>query len=59
MRTEQNIIKKARVYPVSETEEWKLKLIEELSLVSRGQLDLDEDFDENMLEEIMDYIWTE
>ena len=59
LRTEQNIIKKARVYPVSETEEWKLNLIEELSLVSRGQLDLDEDFDENMLEEIKGYICTE
>ena len=59
MRTEQNIVKKARVYPVSETEKWKLNLIEELSLVSRGQLDLDEDFNENMLEEIMEYICTE
>ena len=59
LKREQNIIKKARVHPVSENEEWKLILIEELSLVSRGQLDLDEDFDDNMLEEIMDYICTE
>ena len=59
LRREQNIIKKTRVYPLSETEDWKLVLIEEMSLISRGHLDLDEEIDENMLEEIMDYICTE
>ena len=59
LRREQNIIKKTRVYPLSETEDWKLVLIEEMSLITRGHLDLDEEIDENMFEEIMDYICTE
>ena len=54
-----NTIKKSRIHPLSETEELKLNVIEELSLVSKGQLNLDDEFDEDMLEKIMDFICTQ
>ena len=53
---DRNIIKKTIVTPISETESWKLKIIEEVSLVRKGQLEAD--FDDIMLDEILDYICT-
>jgi hypothetical protein len=53
---DRNIIKKTIVTPISETESWKLKIIEEVSLVSKVQLEAD--FDDIMLGEILDYICT-
>ena len=50
-------IKKARVAPLSENEEWKLQLIEEVSLLLKGQLKTDFD-DEPLLEEILDFVCT-
>ena len=54
---DKHIIKKARVSPLSENEEWKLKLIEEVSLLLKGQLESDFD-DQPLLEEILDFICT-
>jgi hypothetical protein len=53
---DRNIIKKSTVAPISENEKWKLKIIEEVSLVKKGQLEAA--FDEEMLDEILDYICT-
>ena len=53
---DRNIGKKTIVTPISETESWKLKIIEEVSLVRKGQLEAD--FDDLMLDEILDYICT-
>ena len=50
-------IKKARVSPLSENEEWKLKIIEEVSLILKGQLDNEFD-DEPLLEEILEFVCT-
>ena len=50
-------IKKARVAPLSENEEWKLQLIEEVSLMLKGQLEPVFD-DEPLLEEILDFVCT-
>ena len=50
-------IKKARVAALSENEEWKLLLIEEVSLMLKGQLTTDFD-DEPLLEEILDFVCT-
>ena len=59
MSNGRNTIKKSRVHPLSETEEWKLNIIEELSLVNKGQLNIDDEFDEDMLEEIIYFICTQ
>ena len=53
---DRNIVKKTILTPISETESWKLKIIEEVSLVRKGQLEVD--FDDLMLDEILDYICT-
>ena len=53
---DRNIVKKTIVTPISENESWKLKIIEEVSLVRKGQLEAD--FDDLMLDEILDYICT-
>ena len=53
---DRNTIKKATVSPISENEKWKLNIIEEVSLVKKGQLEAD--FDEELLDEILDYICT-
>ena len=53
---DKNQIKKAKVAPVSENEEWKLKLIEEVCLVQRGLLEAE--FDEAMLQEILEFVCT-
>ena len=53
---DRNIVKKTILTPISETESWKLKIIEEVSLVRKGQLEAD--FDDLMLDEILDYICT-
>ena len=50
-------IKKARVSPLSENEEWKLKIIEEVSLILKGQLETEFD-DEPLLEEILEFVCT-
>ena len=38
--TDKNFIKKSRVVPLSETEKWKLNLIEEVSLMRKGHLEV-------------------
>ena len=53
---DRNIVKKTIVTPISETESWKLKIIEEVSLVRKGKLEAD--FNDLMLDEILDYICT-
>ena len=45
------------IAPLSENEEWKLQLIEEVSLLLKGQLKTDFD-DEPLLEEILDFVCT-
>ena len=47
-------IKNSRVYPLEESENWKPKLIEELSLVKKGLLDngLEDEVNEDMLNDI-------
>ena len=50
-------IKKARVSPLSENENWKLKLIEEVSMILKGQLITDFD-DEPLWEEILEFVCT-
>ena len=50
-------IKKARVAALSENEKWKLLLIEEVSLMLKGQLTTNFD-DEPLLEEILDFVCT-
>ena len=50
-------IKKARVSPLSENEKVKLKLIEEVSLILKGQLETEFE-DQTLLEEILDFICT-
>ena len=51
------ILKKARISPLSENEECKLKLIEEVSVILKGQLETEFD-DQPVLEEILDFICT-
>ena len=53
---DRNTIKKNTVAQLSENEKWKLNIIEEVSLVKKGHLEID--FDEEQLEEILDYICT-
>jgi hypothetical protein len=55
---DKNCIKKSRVVALSETEKWKLTIIEEVSLMRKGHLEVTE-FDDKMLEEILDYVCTE
>ena len=54
--TNKSSIKKSTVSPISETEKWKLTLIEELSLVLKGQLEAE--FDDKMLEDILEHVCT-
>ena len=54
---DKNTLKKARVYQLSENEHWKTNIIEELSLIKKGQLE--NNFDEDFLEEILDYVCTD
>ena len=51
-----NEIKTKAVYHLPEHEKWKVMLISEISLVKKGHLDLI--FDEEDLEEILEYICT-
>ena len=44
-------IKNARVYPLDESESWKPKLIEELSLVKMGLLD--NGFEDELVDDIL------
>ena len=50
-------IKKARVALFSENENWKLNLIQEVSLVKKGFLEID--FEEVLLEEILEFVCTD
>ena len=47
-------LKKLRVYPLPEEENWKISSINELALVKRGILELD--FDDKHLEAILEQI---
>ena len=49
-------VKRARVYPLPDDEVWKVSIIKELALYQKGHLEID--FDENELEEILDWICT-
>ena len=53
---EKDVIKKNVVSPIPEDEKWKLVIIEELCLLQKGFLDTD--FDEPLLEEILEFICT-
>ena len=55
--TDKNCIKKSRVVTLSENEKWKLNIIEEVSLMRKGHLEVTE-IDDKMLEEILDYVCT-
>ena len=54
---DRSTIKKAKVSPLSETENWKLNLIEEVSLILKGQLEIEFD-GEPLLEEILEFVCT-
>ena len=54
---DRNQIKKSRVYPLSENENWKISLIEELALVKKGQLE--NGLDETSIDDILDYVCTD
>ena len=49
-------VKRARVYPLPDEEGWKVPIIKELALHQKGHLKID--FDDNELEEILDWICT-
>ena len=50
-------IKAARIYPLHRDEFWKTNIIEEITLLKKGLLDID--FDLDNLEEILEHICTE
>ena len=54
MVAERTTLKKLRVYPLPEEENWRISVINELALVKRGILELD--FDDNNLEAILEQI---
>ena len=53
---DKHIIKKARVSTLPPEESWKINDIEEISLAKKSHLDLN--FDEENLDEILEYICT-
>ena len=53
---DKNYLKKAKVNPIEENENWKLKLIEDIILLKKVHVELE--FDENDLDEILDYVCT-
>ena len=50
-------LKNLRVYSLPEEENWKVNLIEEISLLKKNQLDIA--FDPDQLETILDYVCTD
>ena len=54
---DKHMIKKATVAQSSENENWKLNLIQEVSLVKKGFLEAN--FDEVLLEEILEFACTD
>ena len=50
-------LKNLRVYSLPEEENWKVNLIEEISLLKKNQLDIA--FDPEQLETILDYVCTD
>ena len=58
MVADKNSIKKTRVAVLSETEKWKISIIEDVSLMRKGHLK-ETELDDKMLEEILDYVCTE
>ena len=50
-------LKNLRVYSLPEEENWKVNLIEEISLLKKNQLDIA--FDPKQLETILDYVCTD
>ena len=53
---DKHTIKKARVSTLPAEESWKIRIIEEISLVKKSHLELT--FDEENLDEILEYICT-
>ena len=53
---EKNTLKKLRVYSLPEEEMWKVSVMKEIALIKKGQLDID--FDEKSLEEILEAVCT-
>jgi hypothetical protein len=51
------LVKKARVYPFQSHENWKVNLVEEISLIKADLMEID--FDLEDLEEILEYICTD
>ena len=52
-------IKRMRVNPLEEGEDWKVKLIEELSLIRKGFLDIDMDMEDKDINNMLDILSTE
>ena len=50
-------VRKARVNPISENEEWKIEVIKEISLIRKGYLETE--FDIPHLEEILSVVCTD
>ena len=54
---EKSRLGKKRINPLPENETWKAKLIEEIALILKGQVDLE--FDNTNLEEILTFVCTD
>ena len=57
LTTDKQSIKVARVYPLQRDEFWKIAMIEEITLLKKGLVDID--FDLDNLTEILEHICTE
>ena len=51
------MISKTRITPLSEDENWKVRIVEEISLILKGHLDME--FDNPHLEEILTFVCTD
>ena len=56
LTAERTRIKKCRVYPSTEEDSWKIKLIEEIALLKKNHLEIN--FTSDDLEDILEYICT-
>ena len=54
-----HVIKKMRVYPLEEGEDWKIKFLEELSLIKKGFLDVDMELKESDIEIMLESVATD
>ena len=55
--SEKNKIKISRLYSLSEDDQWKIKIIEEISLIKKSLVEVE--FEEKDLQEILDFICTD